>query len=27
VQSYEKVKEAWAELIRKARPGAGSRGI
>ncbi len=26
-QSYEKVKEAWAEMIRKARPGAGSRDI
>lgn len=27
MQSYEKVKEAWAEMIRKARSGAGSRGI
>jgi membrane protein required for colicin V production len=27
MQSYEKVKEAWAEVIRKARPGAESQGI
>ncbi|MCL5743152.1 MAG: CvpA family protein, partial [Acidobacteria bacterium] len=24
-QSYEEVKKAWAEVIRKARPGAASR--
>lgn len=27
VQSYEKVKEAWAEMIRKAHPGTGNREI
>jgi membrane protein required for colicin V production len=27
MRSYEKVKEAWAEVVRKARPGAGGREI
>jgi membrane protein required for colicin V production len=26
-QSYEKVKQAWEEMIQKARPGATGRGI